>query len=83
LAKKSKKFEVSDHILVPKHERLSKAKAKELLEEYGVKLNQLPQILQNDPAIEDMEVEVGDIIKITRKSQTAGEAVYYRVVVVG
>jgi DNA-directed RNA polymerase subunit H len=83
LAKKSKKFEVPDHILVPKHEKLSKAKGKELLDEYGIKLNQLPQILQNDPAIEHLEVEAGDIIKITRKSQTAGETVYYRVVVVG
>ncbi len=80
LAKKGKKFEVSDHVMVPKHEKLSKAKAKELLEKYNVRPNQFPQIILSDPTIEDMEVEVGDIIKITRKSPTAGESVYYRVV---
>ena len=83
MAKKGKKFEVSDHVMVPKHEKLSKAKAKELLEKYGVRLNQLPQMTMSDPAIEGMEVEDGNIIKITRKSPTAGESVYYRVVAIG
>ncbi len=69
--------------MVPKHEKLSKAKAKELLEKYNVVPNQLPQITLTDPTLENMEVEAGDIIKITRKSPTAGESVYYRVISIG
>jgi len=83
LAKKGKKFEVYDHVMVPKHEKLSKAKAKELLDAYGVRLSRLPQIFMSDPVIKDLNPEVGDIIKVTRKSQTAGESAYYRVVIVG
>ena len=78
---KKKKFDISDHILVPKHEKLSQVKTKELLESYGITLQRLPKINVNDPALKDMDVKVGDVIKITRNSPTTGESVYYRVVV--
>jgi DNA-directed RNA polymerase subunit H len=78
---KKKKFEVSDHILVPKHEKLSQAKAKELLGRYNIQPQQLPKIHVSDPAIAELDVKVGDIIRVTRKSPTIGEAIYYRVVV--
>jgi DNA-directed RNA polymerase subunit H len=78
---KKKKFEISDHILVPKHEKLSQAKAKELLQRYNILPQQLPRIHVNDPAIAELDVKLGDIIKIIRKSPTVGESIYYRVVV--
>ena len=78
---KKKKFDISDHILVPKHEKLSQVKTKELLESYGITLQRLPKINVNDPALKDMDVKVGDVIKITRNSPTTGESVYYRVIV--
>ncbi|MEA3254501.1 MAG: DNA-directed RNA polymerase subunit H [Candidatus Altiarchaeota archaeon] len=68
------------NILVPKHEILEEADAEEVLESFKVTLGELPKINKNDSALKDMPVKVGSIIKITRKSPTAGESIYYRVV---
>ncbi len=73
-----KKFKVTDHILVPKHSKLSEAEKKKLFERYNISLRELPKISKKDPAIQHLNVKLGDIIKITRQSQTAGEAVFYR-----
>ena len=37
-------------------------------------------ILGSDPVIKKIEAKPGDVLRITRKSQTAGETVYYRLV---
>ncbi|RLI30412.1 DNA-directed RNA polymerase subunit H [Candidatus Bathyarchaeota archaeon] len=74
-------FKIFDHILVPKHEILSKEEAEELLKKYRIKPYHLPKIKDTDPAVKALGAKPGDIIKITRKSPTAGEAVYYRFVV--
>jgi len=47
---------------------------------YGVGRSKLPKIMKHDPGLPD-GAKIGDIIKITRKSKTAGSAPYYRVVV--
>lgn len=78
-----KKINVEDHKLVPKHIILSEEEKMEVLNKYKVSLKQLPKILITDPAIADKNPKVGDIVKIIRKSPTAGETVYYRVVVKG
>jgi DNA-directed RNA polymerase subunit H len=69
------------HELVPKHEKLSKKEADELLEEYNISLKQLPQISKTDAAVKHLELSAGDIIRIERRSPTAGVAIFYRVVV--
>jgi DNA-directed RNA polymerase subunit H len=48
--------------------------------EYGVDRSKLPKIKKTDPASPE-GAKVGDVIKITRNSATAGTALYYRVVV--
>ncbi len=73
----------SQHVLVPKHEILSEEERKALLEKYGIRPDQLPYILASDPAAKEIGAKPGDIIKITRKSPTAGVAIYYRYVVEG
>lgn len=78
-----KKIEVEKHQLVPKHIILSEEEKIELLKRLKVSLKQLPRILITDPAIIDKNPKVGDVVKIIRKSLTAGETVYYRVVVKG
>lgn len=74
-------LDVTKHILVPKHEICKEKEAKELLERHNVEALQLPRILLSDPALSELEAKEGDIIKISRKSVTAGETVFYRVVV--
>ena len=75
------KFEVSKHTLVPKHSKLNEKDKKELLEKYNVSTKDLPKIRKNDPAIQHLGVKVRDIVKITRKSPSAGEAIFYRSVI--
>ena len=75
-----KEVDITKHRLVPKHELLNEKEKEELLKRYGVTIRQLPRILASDPAIQKLNAKIGDIIKITRKSPTAGEATYYRVV---
>jgi DNA-directed RNA polymerase subunit H len=74
---------ITNHIYQPKHEIVPKDKAEEILKKYNAKPSQLPYIMITDKALEDLDVRPGDIIKITRKSPTAGESVYYRYVVEG
>lgn len=74
-------MKISNHTYQPKHEILSKIQAEEILKQYNTKPSQLPYIMKDDKGIEDLDVRPGDIVKITRKSATAGESVYYRYVV--
>ena len=72
---------ILEHEMVPKHEILSKKDSGELLKKYGITSDKLPKILENDSVIQVIKAKKGDIVKITRRSHTAGEAVYYRFVV--
>jgi len=78
-----KKIDITKHTLVPKHVLLSENEKDGLLKRYGITLNNLPRIFSTDPIIENIGAKTGDVIKIIRKSMTAGESVYYRVVVKG
>lgn len=75
------KIRLQDHVLVPKHEILSKEEAEELLKILGISKEQLPKIKASDPIVVEIGAKPGDIIKITRKSLTAGKSVFYRLVV--
>ena len=72
---------VPDHIYVPKHEIMTKKDAEQVLEKFNTKATEMPLIFVTDPAIVGLGVKPGDMIKITRKSPTAGESTYYRYVV--
>ncbi len=72
---------ISDHFLVPKHEIVPKERVDEILKTFGTDVDRLPRILITDPAIEEIKAKREDIIKITRKSPTAGKAIYFRIVV--
>ena len=76
-----KKELILEHVLVPKHEILNKDEVKTILQKFGVTVDLLPRIKADDPVVKVIEAKRGDVIKITRASPTAGESVYYRVVV--
>lgn len=72
---------ILEHELVPLHEVLSKEDADLVLEKYGITPDQLPKILDSDPVVKAINAKKGNILKITRKSPTAGESIYYRIVI--
>jgi DNA-directed RNA polymerase subunit H len=77
------KFNLFEHNLVPRHEILTDSEIEELQNKYHIKLYQLPYIKLSDPVVEFIGAKPGDILRITRKSLTAGSSVTYRYVVEG
>jgi DNA-directed RNA polymerase subunit H len=74
-------FDIFEHALVPLHEILTEKEKTQLLTQYKVKPYQIPQIKSGDPAVKAIGAKPGDVLKITRKSTTAGEHITYRYVV--
>ena len=74
-------LEILKHKLVPSHIIISENEKKDLLERLKITPDQLPKILNTDPTSISIGAKPGQIIKIIRKSPTAGEAVAYRYVV--
>ncbi|MCD6275888.1 MAG: DNA-directed RNA polymerase subunit H [Thermoplasmata archaeon] len=79
-------FNVLEHELVPEHYLVSKEEEEEILKRLGVKKEQLPKIKKSDAVLRVLErkyghIPIGSLIKIVRKSPTAGKIVVYRVVV--
>ncbi|AWX33644.1 DNA-directed RNA polymerase subunit H [Methanosphaera sp. BMS] len=72
--------DILQHNLVPEHLILSEEEAQEVLDELNVSEDQIPKILPADPVVKAIGAKVGDMLKITRKSETAGVFVAYRMV---
>ena len=84
MAKKTKiKLNIKEHKLIPVHKLLSDKEKEKVLENFNITAKELPKIVNNDMAIMNLSVKSGDIIKVTRKSKSAGIATYYRVVING
>lgn len=83
--KKEKKDEliILEHDLVPKHILLTKEEANQLTGKYRIKPFQLPKVKESDPAVKSINGKPGDIVKIMRKSSTAGVAEYFRYIIKG
>ena len=76
-----KKYDINKHELVPEHTKLNDKEKQGLLDKYHISLKELPKISKKDPAIAHLNPKEGEVIKITRESKTAGEAIFYRGVI--
>ena len=74
-------MDILEHEFVPKHEILSEGEVEKLLDQLQVPATALPNLLTTDPVARVIGAKENDVIKITRKSQTAGETIIYRLVV--
>ncbi len=81
IKKQKQQFEILNHELVPNHEIISEEEKKQLFNNYCITPDQLPKIMNTDPVCLSIGAKPGQIIKITRKSTTAKEALIYRFVV--
>jgi len=78
------KFDVFTHSFVPKHEKIEEDQIEPILKRYNITKRQLPKIHKNDAVVKALgDIEVGDVIKITRQSPTMGVVEFFRVVVHG
>jgi DNA-directed RNA polymerase subunit H len=74
-------FDIFEHALVPMHEILGEKEKEQLLAQYKVHPYKMPQVKSTDPTVKAIGAKPGDILKIIRKSSTAGEHIAYRYVV--
>ena len=67
--------------MVPRHRILDDDEAEEVLSRYCIEKEKLSKVRTVDPVIKEIGADAGDIVEITRNSETAGEFVFYRLVI--
>lgn len=75
-------FNPMNHVLVPKHRKLTPEEVSQMMEKYNIKGKiQLPYILRNDVIAKWLGLKQGDVVEIERYNENSGLAYYYRVCV--
>jgi DNA-directed RNA polymerase subunit H len=76
-----REFNPLAHKMVPNHEILNEEDINKILTEYKIEKEQLPKIRISDPAAVSIKAKVGDVVRVTRESPTAGKSYFYRLVI--
>lgn len=74
-------IDIVSYIMVPKHELLTEEDSKKVLEEYILKKRQVPKMFVYDAISKYYKAKPGQMFRIIRPSEIAGQAFYYRLVV--
>lgn len=74
------KIDIQDHMLVPKHEIMTEEEISDEFSDVDYDFKDLPKIKSRDPVVKAIGAKTGNILRITRKSDTAGKFVTYRIV---
>ena len=69
---------ITKHRLMPKHTLLNAGEKEALFQESDLKESQLTRILPTDPMAKYLGARRGDVIKVVRRSETAGRSIMYR-----
>ena len=74
-------FNVTRHAMVPQHTPLNADEVAAMMSAYNIRSKaQLPVLLVTDPVARYFGLRQGDVVKITRRTPTAGIEYFYRVV---
>ncbi|ADM11854.2 DNA-directed RNA polymerase I [Encephalitozoon intestinalis ATCC 50506] len=74
-------FNKTKHSWVPPHRILSREEKEKVFNTLKLGPGDLPRILKSDAIARYYGARQGDVVEIVRKSKTAGESIYYRIVV--
>ena len=75
-------FKLLDHESVPHHEIIGEEEVANVLEKFAIdKEKSFPKFAMMIRSLLKSAAKIGDVVKITRKSQTAEESFYYRLVI--
>ena len=67
-------------MLVPTHEIMTEEEIADEFSDVEYDFKNLPKIRSEDPVVKAIGAKPGDVLRITRESQTAGVFVTYRIV---
>ena len=74
------KIDIQDHMLVPTHEIMTEEEIADEFSDVEYDFKDLPKIKSHDPVVKAIAAKPGDVLRITRESQTAGVFITYRIV---
>jgi DNA-directed RNA polymerases I, II, and III subunit RPABC1 len=73
------RIDITQHQMVPRHTRLSRAERDAVLQKYAATTRHMPKILLTDPMARYLGLRQGDMVRIDRKMGNQGELPMYRV----
>lgn len=79
-------FDVTEHVDIPRHQRLNRTQAMELVQRLKIgtdasAVQKLPKLRKDDMIARFYDFDKGDVVEIKKHSPIMGETLFYRVVV--